>query len=96
VNYVRHTVALPAAERKATIAASAWEEVLPALRILDGALHHSTWLVGKQFSVADLNVAGALYRALSIDTQEWPHLHQWLLRCWDRPAAKIARAQREQ
>jgi glutathione S-transferase len=54
------------------------------------------WLAGPAFSVADLNVAGALYRALSIDVSKWRNLDGWLHRCWDRPAAKHARALREQ
>ena len=26
---------------------------------------------------------------------KWPHVHAWLNRCWERPAAKAARAMRE-
>jgi glutathione S-transferase len=44
--------------------------------------------------VADLNVAAALFRALSLDLGKWPHLQAWLNRCWERPAAKRARAMR--
>ena len=47
------------------------------------------------FSVGDLNVAAALYRALSLDLGRWPHLDAWLKRCWDRAPAKKARAMRE-
>ncbi|MFO0440933.1 MAG: glutathione binding-like protein, partial [Betaproteobacteria bacterium] len=55
----------------------------------------SPWLAGPAFSIADLNVASALYRALSIDVSRWPKLDAWLRTCWDRPAAKKARAMRE-
>lgn len=95
VNYVNHTSALPAAERKADVAAAAWSEVVPAFDVLNGYLAKNAWLAGAEFSVADLNVASALYRALSVDTAKWPHLQAWLNRCWDRPAAKKARAMRE-
>lgn len=95
VDYVRHTVALPAAERKADIAAAAWKQVTPAFDVLEASLTESTWLVGETFTVADINVAGALYRALSIDTSKWVRLNHWLKRCWERPAAKVARAMRE-
>ena len=96
VDYVRHTVALPEAERKASVAEAAWKAVVPAFDVLETALGESEWLAGPAFSVADLNVAGALYRALSIDVSaKWPRLHAWLQRCWDRPAAKKARALRE-
>jgi hypothetical protein len=45
--------------------------------------------------LGDLNVAAALYRALTIDTKRWPRTQAWLHRCWERPAAKRARAMRE-
>jgi glutathione S-transferase len=95
VNYVRHTKALPEAERKPEVAAAAFKEVAPALDVLETALSKSEWLAGPAFSVADLNVAGALYRALSMDLGKWPHVDAWLQRCWARPAAKRARALRE-
>lgn len=96
VEYVRHTVALPEAERKSAVAETAWKAVVPAFDVLETALGKSEWLAGSAFSVADLNVASALYRALSIDLSvKWPHVHAWLNRCWDRPAAKKARALRE-
>jgi len=95
VNYARHTKDLPAAERKPEIADAAWKEVAPALDVLEAALAKSAWLAGPAFSVADVNVAAALYRALAIDLGKWPHVQAWLQRCWERPAAKRARATRE-
>jgi glutathione S-transferase len=95
VNYVNHTSGLPQAERKADIAAAAWAEVVPAFDVLETALTKQQWLAGPEFSVGDLNVASALFRALSVDLSKWPHLKAWLERCWDRPAAKKARAMRE-
>jgi len=95
VDYSRHTKALPEAERKPEVAEAAWKEVVPALDVLETALTKSQWLAGPEFSVADLNVAAALIRALSIDLAKWPHVQAWLNRCWERPAAKRARAMRE-
>jgi glutathione S-transferase len=95
VNYCRHTKDLPEAERKPQIAEAAWTEVVPALDVLEMALTKTAWLAAPEFSVADLNVAAALYRALSIDLAKWPHVNAWLHRCWERPAAKKARAMRE-
>jgi glutathione S-transferase len=95
VTYVRNFVALPEAERKPEVAAAAWKEVAPAFDVLETALTKSEWLAGSAFSVADLNVAGALYRALSIDVAKWPHFDAWLKRCWARPAALEARKLRE-
>lgn len=95
VDYVRHAAALPEAERRADVAEKAWQEVVPAFDVLETHLARNAWLAGSQFSVADLNVAGALYRALSIDVQRWPHFDRWLHVCWERPAARRARAMRE-
>ena len=95
VNYVRHTKDLSGAERKPEIAEAAWKEIVPAFDVLEAALTKSEWLAGPAFSVADLNVAAALFRALSVDLGKWPRLKAWLYRCWERPAAKKARAMRE-
>jgi len=96
VNYVRHTRDLPETERKPELADASWKEVVPAFDVLDTALAKSDWLAGPAFSVGDLNVAAALYRALFVDTKKWPRMQAWLNRCWERPAAKRARAMREQ
>jgi len=95
VNYMRHSKELPAAERKPEVADAAWKEIVESFGVLETALAKSAWLAGPQFSVGDLNVAAALYRALAMDLGKWPHLQAWLQRCWDRPAAKRARAMRE-
>ena len=86
---------LPEAERKPELAAAAWKEVVTALDVLETALTKSRWLAGPEFSVADLNVASALYRALRVDLAKWPRVQAWLTTCWERPAAKRARAMRE-
>lgn len=95
VNYVNHAVALPEVDRKPEVAKAAWAEIEPAMDVLETALSKTEWLAGPEFSVADLNVAAALYRGLSIDLARWPKVNAWLHRCWDRPAAKQAKAMRE-
>ena len=95
VNHARHTKDLPEAERKPELAEEAWKEVVASFDVLEAALTKSQWLAGPAFSVGDLNVAAALYRALSLDLGKWPHVQAWLNSCWDRPAAKRARAMRE-
>ena len=95
VNHARHTKDLPEAERKPELAKAAWTEVVAAFDVLETALAKTAWLAGPAFSVADLNVAAALYRALALDLGKWPHLNAWLHRCWERPAAKRVRAVRE-
>jgi glutathione S-transferase len=94
-DYVMHTSGLPEAERNKSVAESAWAEVEPAMNALNGFLGKARWLAGPDFSIADLNLAGALWRGLSMDLSRWPAVRDWLSRCWDRPAAKKARAMRE-
>jgi glutathione S-transferase len=94
-NYLNHTSGLPEAERDKSAADAAWGDVEPAMNALNGVLGKAPWLAGPAFSIADLNVAAALWRGLSMDLSRWPAMRDWLARCWDRPAAKRARAMRE-
>jgi hypothetical protein len=45
--------------------------------------------------VGGLKVAAALYRERFLDLTKWPHVQAWINCCWERPAAKRARAMRE-
>ena len=74
MNYVRHTTEFPEAERKKEIAEAAWQQVTESFDVLEAALAKAEWLLpGPAFSVGDLNVAAALYRALAIDTAKNGH-----------------------
>ena len=94
VDYVRHSSELPEAERKPEVAKATWEQVQLSFDVLEGALTKNEWLAGPSFSVGDLNVAGALFRALSLDLSRWPYVKAWLNKCWERPAAQKAKAMR--
>ena len=94
VDYVRHSSELPEAERKPDVAKVMWEQVQQSFDVLEAYLAKHEWLAGPSFSVGDLNVAGALFRALSLDLTRWPHLKAWLNKCWGRPAAQKAKAMR--
>jgi glutathione S-transferase len=67
--------------------------VEPAIRILNTALTSQPWLVGKHFTVGDINVAGVLSpsRAKKIDMNHYSQVCEWLKRCYSRPAAVRAR-----
>lgn len=95
VTYANHALVLPESERRQEVADAAWAEMVPALDVLEIALGKVQWLAGAEFSVADLNVAAALYRGLSMDLSRWPQVDAWLHRCWERPAARKVRAMRE-
>jgi glutathione S-transferase len=93
--YANNASVLSEAQRNAAVAKAAWEEISAAMAVLEIALGKVRWLAGSEFSVADLNVASAMYRALSLDLTQWPQVTEWLHRCWGRPAARRARAMRE-
>ena len=67
----------------------------PPFGVLDAALAGRDYLVRDGFTVADLNVAAVMSRALDMDLGATPNLAAWLSRCLTRPAALKARALRE-
>lgn len=96
VQWIINTTSLPIEQRSTKLALAAREEIEWPLQVLDGVLAKQQHLADPDaFTVADLNVAAILYRLLFVDLAGKPHLDQWLKRCWDRPAAKRARAMRE-
>jgi glutathione S-transferase len=66
------------------------------LKVLDGALAGQSYLLGEDFTVADLNVAAVISRAIDMDMSATPRVGEWLKRCLDRPAARAAQALRAQ
>jgi len=60
--------------------------------VLDRAVAENAYLLGPDFTVADLNVAAVISRAADMDLAPWPHLKDWLTRCLERPAARKALA----
>ena len=62
--------------------------VLKAQRDQFDALH----LLGDDFTVADLNVAAVISRAIEMDLSATPNLKIWLTRCLQRPATREALA----
>ena len=59
------------------------------LGILEAALEGSEYLLGGEFSTADLNVASVLAWAptlAQVDLSPWPKAARWLTACTGRPA----------
>jgi len=84
---------LPEAQRDAAAADQAEKALAQPLRVLDGVLAHSAYLLGGNFTVADLNVASILAwaRPAQIDMAPFPRVAEWLKNCADRPAARAVR-----
>ena len=89
-----HAVRLPPQERDPQRRAEALKVLEAPFRVLDGALAGHPYLLGEEFTVADLNVAAVISRAIDMDLSATPRLAQWLERCLERPAARAARALR--
>ena len=75
---------LPEAQRDAKKAADGAERFKTPLNVLEGQLT-SDWLAGKEFSVADLNVASVLGWANLGGLELTPKAQAWLGRCTARP-----------
>jgi glutathione S-transferase len=87
-----HAVRLPPAERDAGKLAEALAVLAAPFRVLDAAVAKQPYLIGGAFTVADLNVAAVISRAIDMDLSAHPNLKAWLTRCLGRPAAQAALA----
>jgi glutathione S-transferase len=86
--------AKPAEEQDAAGLARAETATRRALDYLEGSLEGRTYLVGEQFTIADINAVGPLEylqrSAFALDA--WPRVQVWLARCQERPAYKTVLA----
>jgi glutathione S-transferase len=89
-----HAVRLPAEERDAARREEALKVLAAPFKVLDGALAGDGYLLGGEFTIADLNVAAVISRAIDMDLAATPRLAAWLRRCLERPAAREALALR--
>jgi glutathione S-transferase len=91
-----HAVRLPPEDRDPQRLAEALAVLAAPFKVLDGALADRRYLLGEEFSVADLNVAAVISRAVAMELAATPRLADWLGRCLDRPAARATQALRAQ
>jgi glutathione S-transferase len=87
-----HAVRLPPAERDAIKRNEALKVLVAPFRVLNAAVSKQKYLLGTDFTVADLNVAAVISRAIDMDLSAVPNLRAWLTRCLERPAAQTALA----
>ena len=87
-----HAVRLPPAERDAVKRNEALKVLVAPFKVLDAAVAKQKYLLGNDFTVADLNVAAVISRAVDMDLSAIPNLKAWLTRCLERPAARKALA----
>jgi glutathione S-transferase len=82
----------PEGARIEAAAEQAMQMLARPFAVLDAGLADSAFLAGREFSLADLNVAAVctMGRRVGFDFDAYPHARSWLDRCWARPAfAKI-------
>ncbi|HEX4943529.1 MAG TPA: glutathione S-transferase family protein [Usitatibacteraceae bacterium] len=94
VEWASHAIVLPEDKRDPVRAAAALGKLAQPLAVVDAALARSPYLAGDAFTVADLNLAAAMFRARRMDHPTRPNLARWLADCFARPAARRAWAMR--
>jgi glutathione S-transferase len=87
-----HAVRLPPGERDTSKRDEALQVLAAPFKVLDATLATRPYLLGDDFTVADLNVAAVICRAVDMDLAAVPNLKAWLMRCLERPAARAALA----
>jgi glutathione S-transferase len=87
-----HAVRLPPGERNNVLREEALKVIASPFKVLDAAVAQQPYLLGNEFTVADLNVAAVISRAVDMDLSAWLHLKAWLTRCLGRPGALEALA----
>jgi glutathione S-transferase len=81
-------ILLPAEKKDETVALAAIETLKTPMKVLDEHLHKSEYLLGKEFTIADLNVASVMSLApyIQLDLSATPTAQKWLTKCLARPA----------
>ena len=97
INVLYHTISKPPAERDPKIAAAAIEALKPLFAVLDQHLAARGFVVGRRFTVADLNVAEVIRYAMPAKElfEAAPNVAKWLAACHARPAYQAMMAKRD-
>jgi glutathione S-transferase len=82
----------PPEQRNEQAAAKAVEDLKNPVKVLDDYLHNREYLLGKEFTIADLNAASVLSLGMfaKLDLSATPAAQKWLQKCASRPANQKA------
>jgi glutathione S-transferase len=85
-----HTYMLAPEKREPALAKAAWDKLAKPLGVLEQHLANQPYLLGSEFSIADINVSSILLAIYTnkTDFSAWKNTNAWLARCFERPAAK--------
>ncbi len=88
IDIFQHRLMLPADQRDEKIALARIETLKTPFKVLDDHLQKSEYLLGKEFTIADLNVASviSISKYLQLDLSPIPTAQKWLEKCLERPA----------
>jgi glutathione S-transferase len=94
VPMVLHKVLLPEEQRDPAVVANAEAAIERPLGVLDAHVSDREYLLGGDFTIADLNLAGALTTAhfSNFDISKFENAARWMSRCTGRPSFARARA----
>ena len=94
LDVVYHRLMLPPDQRDEKLALAGIEKLKAPLKVLEDQLQKSEYLLGKEFTIADLNVASVLSIAqfIQLDLSPTPTAQKWLQKCLGRPANQRAGA----
>lgn len=93
-----HTFMRPPEQRDPALAKAGGDAAAARLAVLEKHLAAGgPWLVGRDFTIADVNLAGVLLGSWSngFDYAPFPKVKAWLDACFARPAAVKARKMRD-
>jgi glutathione S-transferase len=94
ITILRNRMLLPPEQRNEQAAADAVAAMQVPLKVLDGALQGRDYLLGKDFTIGDLNLSAVMSFALfvKLDMSATPAVQAWLQKCLGREAFKKARS----
>jgi glutathione S-transferase len=90
VTILRNRMFLPPEQRDAKADQAAVEALKAPLKVLDDHLKRSSFILGNDFTIADLNVASILSLAMMVKLEfpTAPTASAWLQKCLSRPASQ--------
>ena len=94
ITILRNRVMNPPDQRDEKVAQAAVEALKAPMNALEESLKGKEYLLGKNFTIADLNVAAVMswIAMLKLDLSSWPNVQAWLQKCLGREANKKVRA----
>jgi glutathione S-transferase len=92
VTIFMHTTQLPEAERQPKLVENARTQLAAAIKVVDDALAGRDWMLGSQFTAADVMVGSTLVWAQMMGAvgDQYPNVAGYLGRCAGRPALQRA------